>query len=74
MLDELNDFLIEQGLKGTQSIGTLLSVLRTEGEETLTEEIESAMENYGLLDGQRIDTLILMMADDGAEEAEDEDD
>jgi len=74
MLDELNDFLIEQGLKGTQSIGTLLSVLRTEGEETLTEEIKSVMENYGLLDGQRIDTLILMMADDGAEEAEDEDD
>ena len=74
MLDELTDFLIEQGLKGTQSIGTLLSVLRTEGEETLTEEIESVMENYGLLDGQRIDTLILAMADDGSEEAEDEDD
>jgi hypothetical protein len=74
MLDELNDFLIEQGLKGTQSIGTLLSVLRAEGEETLTDEIESVMENYGLLDGQRIDTLILTMADDGSKEAEDEDD
>ncbi|MGD0916945.1 MAG: hypothetical protein ABSB22_10850 [Thermodesulfobacteriota bacterium] len=60
----------QEGVRSTQSLNILLATLEEQREEELLRDEEQAMEDFNLLGGQRIETLILSLVHEEIDQAE----
>lgn len=72
MLEEILDFMKAEGIRTTVSIGTLLDRLEDAEEGEFLEEVQGAVDDFSLLDSQRISSLILSLADEKVDEGDNE--
>ena len=64
LLEALDDFIKDEDLVGVQFVQTLKRRLAVRGEYDLLNEVEKVQKELGILDGQRMDTLLLAIAEE----------
>jgi hypothetical protein len=70
MYQEIVGLMKQEGVRSTQSLNILLATLEEQREEELLRDEEQAMEDFNLLGGQRIETLILSLVHEEIDQAE----
>lgn len=68
MRSDLLVFMRREGLWGTQSVRALIGALEDEAENELLADVQKAVEEFGLLDSQRIDSLLTLLDEDEEDE------
>ena len=68
----IRGILREQELRGNIALATFLDELYLNGSDELAEEIEEAMEKYGLSSSTRVDTLLAQISGEMEEKPVDE--